>query len=94
MPNKPIRASEKPIPMEVEKGKMYFWCACGKSAKQPICDSSHNKDDLLPVVFEADETKTVYLCGCKATGNPPFCDGSHQFEQGGDRYQYYMGTDA
>ena len=31
------------IALEVEKGKSYYWCSCGKSVKQPLCDGSHNK---------------------------------------------------
>ncbi|SPF50318.1 conserved hypothetical protein [Candidatus Sulfotelmatobacter kueseliae] len=54
-----------------------FWCACGKSAKQPFCDGSHKGTDFTPVKFEATESKTVYFCGCKHSANKPFCDGSH-----------------
>lgn len=28
-------------PVEVEAGKEYWWCACGKSAKAPYCDGTH-----------------------------------------------------
>jgi CDGSH-type Zn-finger protein len=27
----------------VEQGKDYWWCACGLSKAQPVCDGSHNK---------------------------------------------------
>ena len=27
-------------PVEVEAGKTYYWCTCGKSAKQPLCDGA------------------------------------------------------
>ena len=37
------RAGNGPIAIEVEKGKSYYWCACGRSKKQPFCDGSHNK---------------------------------------------------
>ena len=36
----PVRASETPFAVEVETGKSYFWCACGRSATQPFCDGS------------------------------------------------------
>ena len=26
---------------DVEKGKDYYWCACGLSKSQPFCDGSH-----------------------------------------------------
>ena len=37
------RAGSEPIAVEVEKGKSYYWCACGKSNNQPFCDDSHSK---------------------------------------------------
>lgn len=73
----PTIAQRGPYPVQVERGKAYFWCACGKSANQPFCDGSHKGSEFTPVKFEAEETKTVYLCGCKHTANRPFCDGSH-----------------
>lgn len=91
---KPVRASDTPFAVEVEEGKKYFWCSCGKSKTQPLCDGAHSSTDLKPIVFTAEETKTLYLCGCKVTGNAPFCDGSHQFESGGGRDQYYDNNHA
>ena len=35
------RASNTPFAVAVEKGKDYFWCACGNSKAQPFCDGSH-----------------------------------------------------
>jgi len=29
----PERASDAPYAVDVEEGKAYFWCACGKSQK-------------------------------------------------------------
>ena len=37
------RAGEGAIAVDVEQGKSYYWCSCGKSSKQPFCDGSHNK---------------------------------------------------
>ncbi|MFN3238170.1 MAG: CDGSH iron-sulfur domain-containing protein [Pseudomonadales bacterium] len=68
---------KSPYGVEVEAGKKYFWCACGKSARQPFCDGSHEGTEFLPMKFEATESKTVYFCGCKHTENAPLCDGSH-----------------
>jgi len=75
--SEPIIAQKSPYPVAVEASTTYFWCACGKSAKQPFCDGSHKGTDFSPVKFEATESKTVYLCGCKHSANKPFCDGSH-----------------
>lgn len=74
---KPEIAQKAPYPVEVTAGKKYWWCACGKSAKQPFCDGSHQGTEFTPVTFEAAATKTVYFCGCKATAKAPLCDGSH-----------------
>ena len=73
----PVIAQKAPYPVEVEAGKSYFWCACGKSAKQPFCDGSHKGSDFTPLKYDAPETKKAYFCTCKATGNSPLCDGSH-----------------
>jgi CDGSH-type Zn-finger protein len=76
--SEPTIAQKSPYPVEVEAGKSYFWCACGKSANQPFCDGSHKGSDFTPVKYEATESKTVYFCGCKHTAQKPLCDGSHK----------------
>jgi CDGSH-type Zn-finger protein len=73
----PTRASDTPFGVDVEAGKSYFWCSCGKSKKQPFCDGSHMETAFTPVKYDALESKTVYFCGCKATAKKPLCDGSH-----------------
>lgn len=76
----PTRASDMPFAIEVESGKKYFWCACGKSAKQPFCDGSHSGTSFTPVIYTATENKKIFFCGCKVTKNAPLCDGSHKNE--------------
>ena len=71
------RAGNSAIAVEVEKGKSYYWCACGKSKNQPFCDRSHKGTEFNSVVYKAEETKKKFFCSCKQTDNPPFCDGSH-----------------
>lgn len=73
----PVIAQKGPYPVQLEAGKSYMWCACGRSASQPFCDGSHKGSGIAPIHFYADETKTAYLCGCKHTKDKPFCDGSH-----------------
>lgn len=74
----PIQAQKAPYPYQVEAGRNYFWCACGRSKKQPLCDGSHSDTGITPVVYKAAESGEVWFCGCKATGTPPLCDGSHK----------------
>jgi CDGSH-type Zn-finger protein len=71
-------ARKDPYPVELEAGKSYFWCACGRSAKQPFCDGSHKETSFTPVKYTADAAKTVWFCGCKASGKAPLCDGTHK----------------
>lgn len=73
----PTVAQKSPFPVEVEAGKTYFWCACGKSAKQPFCDGSHKGSDFKPIAHKAEASGEVWFCGCKHSGDKPFCDGTH-----------------
>jgi len=70
--------SNQPLPVEVEAGKDYFWCSCGKSAKQPFCDGSHKGSEFTPVKYTAEKDGRVFFCGCKETKNAPLCDGTHK----------------
>ena len=71
------RAGESAIRVDVELGKSYYWCSCGKRSKQPFCDGSHKGTEFNPIVYKAEETKKMFFCACKQTNNSPFCDGSH-----------------
>jgi CDGSH-type Zn-finger protein len=75
--SEPEMPQKEPYATDVVKGETYYWCACGKSKKQPFCDGSHQGSEFSPLSFVAQETGTVYLCGCKRTAKPPFCDGTH-----------------
>ena len=74
----PTVAQKAPYAVDVEAGQRYWWCACGKSKKQPFCDSSHKGGPFLPQEYRAEESTTVYSCGCKQSANKPLCDGSHK----------------
>lgn len=67
----------EPVAVEVEEGKMYWWCTCGRSDSQPFCDGSHKDTDFIPQGWEAPKTGKVFLCACKRTAKGPFCDGAH-----------------
>ncbi|HEY5703010.1 MAG TPA: CDGSH iron-sulfur domain-containing protein [Gammaproteobacteria bacterium] len=69
--------NKQPIAIDVEAGKEYWWCACGKSKTQPFCDGSHKETSLSPLKYTPTESGTVWFCVCKQTGNQPLCDGSH-----------------
>jgi CDGSH-type Zn-finger protein len=73
----PISPQKSPYKVSVVSGRKYFWCACGRSKKQPFCDGSHKGTGFTPTVFEATDSKDVFFCGCKHTGNKPLCDGTH-----------------
>ncbi len=73
----PKIARRAPIAVEVEAGKQYFWCACGRSAKQPFCDGSHKDTEFTPLEYVAEKSGKVFFCGCKHTKKAPLCDGSH-----------------
>jgi len=76
--SEPTSPQMAPYPVEVEEGKNYFWCACGKSSNQPFCDGTHKGSEFAPVKYTATESKKVFFCGCKKTNSAPLCDGSHK----------------
>ncbi|MBF7730954.1 CDGSH iron-sulfur domain-containing protein [Pseudomonas sp. N040] len=73
-----VIAQKAPFAVEVEAGQDYFWCACGRSGKQPFCDGSHKGSGITPLKYHAEQAKTLYFCGCKQTRTPPLCDGQHK----------------
>lgn len=78
MDNEKAIAQLKPFFVELEKGRTYLWCSCGKSQKQPYCDGSHRGSDFRPKKYVAQkEREEVLFCGCKHTQTAPFCDGAH-----------------
>lgn len=74
----PTIAARAPLAVDVEAGKAYFWCACGRSKSQPFCDGSHKGTDFTPMKWTADQSKRVFFCCCKHTKGAPLCDGSHK----------------
>jgi CDGSH-type Zn-finger protein len=66
------------LPIEVEAGKSYWWCACGRSKSQPFCDGSHKGSAFSPIEYKATESTKAFFCACKRSGKKPLCDGSHK----------------
>ena len=75
--SEPVIAQRGPYGVEVEAGKTYWWCRCGRSGNQPFCDGSHKDTDFTPVKYTAEASKKVFFCGCKHSAHQPVCDGSH-----------------
>ena len=77
-PESQVIAGYKPCYVELERGKTYLWCACGRSKHQPFCDSSHRGTAFQPVQYVAkEEGEEVLFCACKRSSEQPFCDGTH-----------------
>jgi CDGSH-type Zn-finger protein len=73
----PTIAAKQNVVLELEPAT-YWWCACGRSAKQPFCDSSHKGSEFRPIKFELTEKTKLALCQCKHSGSKPRCDGTHR----------------
>ena len=73
----PKIAAKGPVAVELEEGKKYFFCSCGKSVNQPFCDGAHSGSSFQPLAFTAEKTGKAFLCQCKKSANAPFCDGAH-----------------
>lgn len=70
-----------PAGIMVEPGKVYSWCSCGLTQKEPFCDSAHKNIEGMPyksIKVSFDKAEEVWFCRCKQTKTPPFCDGSHR----------------
>jgi CDGSH iron-sulfur domain-containing protein 3 len=78
MSEMPEIGGKRPIPVKVEAGKSYWWCACGRSKSQPFCDGSHKSTPFSPREWKAETSGEVWFCTCKRTATPPLCDGSHK----------------
>jgi len=56
-----MKKINNPIPIKVKGNKVYFWCACGKSANQPFCDGSHKNTNFSPIKLESLKNEEIYF---------------------------------
>jgi len=72
----PRIAGTSPMIMALEAGE-YYWCACGRSGTEPMCDGAHKGTSFMPHKFTVTPADKVAMCMCKHTKSAPFCDGAH-----------------
>lgn len=71
----PNIAQKGPFQVEVEAGKTYAWCACGRSSNQPFCDGSHKETPFTPVIHKPDKSGTEALAQREFWGRFLKCQG-------------------
>src|SRR3569832_2373353 len=64
----PRIAKKSPYMVQLEPGD-YWWCACGKSAKQPNNDNTHKKTKNTPKKNTNTSRAPIALCGFKHSGD-------------------------
>lgn len=75
--SEPVIAQHMPYALDLEPGD-YWWCACGRSQKQPFCDGTHKGSGFSPIKFTVPPgSRRLWLCGCKHSATKPMCDGTH-----------------
>ncbi|HHN73103.1 MAG TPA: glutamate synthase, partial [Thermopetrobacter sp.] len=81
---RPVIGAKKPAIVELEEGRFYAFCRCGRSCAPPLCDGSHRGTGIEPLVFRAAAPGPAALYRCKTTADPPYCDGSHERLEGAE----------
>ena len=56
----------------------YFWCACGRSEKQPFCDGAHKGTGFKPQKVVIEEARRVAWCMCRHSESGAICDHKHR----------------
>jgi CDGSH-type Zn-finger protein len=64
----PEIGGRRPIPIMLEAGKSYWWCACGRSKSQPFCDGSHKGTGFSPVEYKPVAAEEA--CSAPASAPP------------------------
>lgn len=74
MPNLACPAQSPSYKLQVQEGRRYLLCMCGRSRKRPLCDGAHAGSGTLPFFYTASGTGEVQVCGCNQTTTKPLCD--------------------
>ena len=77
MSETPEIGGRRPMVVNVEAGKSYWWCACGRSKSQPFCDGSHKGTAFSPPNSSRDDRRGRF-CTCKRTDTPPLATAAHK----------------
>ncbi len=75
--SEPVSPKKQPYVVKLAPGA-YYWCACGRSKRQPYCDGSHRGTLHSPLKVAQVEAGEVKLCGCKQSATKPYCDCTHE----------------
>lgn len=75
----PQSAGTDPYVVKVERNKVYWWCSCGRSRRQPWCDGSHKGTAFKPVMYVPQVAGPKLMCGCKFSETRPLCNGTHNW---------------
>jgi CDGSH-type Zn-finger protein len=54
-------SQKSPILENLETGKSYFWCACGRSKNQLFCDGSYTDTVFLPLKYKAYKSEKIFF---------------------------------
>ena len=57
-----VIAARVPIKVDVEAGKDYWFCTCGRSETQPFCDGSHSGTEFAPLLWTAEKSEAKWFC--------------------------------
>ena len=69
MTEEPERPQLNPYQVELEEGKRYVWCRCGRSKNQPFCDGAHAGTGIEPLMFTAERMETAGRTFCSEFGH-------------------------
>jgi hypothetical protein len=67
----PERPQLTPYQVELEAGKRYAWCRCGRSNKQPFCDGSHAGTGIEPLMFTRNGPNLRCFAAARIPEIPP-----------------------